>query len=339
MSKKALWKVMAFVLILAVPFFMLGCDGGVDEGAENGDEPVENGEDNGEETASGGGWVFATDHEYSIRDDGYIGLTELYGFEFDDVSVMDIGITYSALRDGSVPVAMGFATDGRIAAFELVNLEDDKHFHPVYNCAPVVSEETLEMYPEIADILNPIAAALDAETMSNMNMQVDIEEFLSVEVAEEWLLEQGFIGDDPVEMGSGDPVVVGSKEFTEQLTLGQITLLALEYNGIPTVDQTGLGGTVVVREAQEGGDVDIYWEYTGTALISHLGFDEAITDPEECYAVVSETDLEQNGLVWLDYTPFDNTYTLMMRQEDADALDIVTISDLADAINSGVPAP
>jgi osmoprotectant transport system substrate-binding protein len=74
-------------------------------------------------------------------------------------------------------------------------------------------------------------------------------------------------------------------------------------------------------------------------LISHLGFDEAITDPEECYAVVSETDLEQNGLVWLDYTPFDNTYTLMMRQEDADALDIVTISDLADAINSGVPAP
>ena len=324
MSKKALWKVMTFVLILAVPFFMLGCgDGETDDGV---DVPE-------------GAWVFATDHEYSIRDDGYIGLTELYGFEFDDVLVMDLGITYSALRDGDVPVAMGFATDGRIAAFDLVNLVDDKHFHPVYNCAPVVRQEALEMYPEIADILNPIAAALDAETMSGMNMQVDIEEFLPVEVAEEWLLEQGFIGDDPAELGTGDPVVIGSKEFTEQLTLGQIAILALEYNGIPTVDQTGLGGTVVVREAQEGGEVDLYWEYTGTALISHLGFDEAITDPEECYAVVSETDLERNGLVWLDYTPFDNTYTLMMRQEDADALGIVTISDLADAINSGVPAP
>jgi len=91
--------------------------------------------------------------------------------------------------------------------------------------------------------------------------------------------------DDPVEDPVDEPpvidqeVVVGSKEFTEQLILGQIAILALEYHGIPTVDETGLGGTVVVREAQERGDVDLFWEYTGTALITHLGFDEAITDP------------------------------------------------------------
>lgn len=136
-----------------------------------------------------------------------------------------------------------------------------------------------------------------------------------------------------------DGVVVGSKEFTEQLILGQIAILALEHHGIPTVDETGLGGTVVVREAQERGDVDVFWEYTGTALITHLGFDEAITDPEECYAVVSETDLEQNQLVWLDYTPFNNTYTIMMRQSDSAALGITSISDLAAAINDGVEAP
>jgi len=147
-------------------------------------------------------------------------------------------------------------------------------------------------------------------------------------------------GDEPEEQPEDiEPVVVSSKEFTEQLILGQITILALEYNGIPTVDETGLGGTVVVREAQERGDVDLYWEYTGTALISHLGFAEAITNPEECYTVVKDTDLEQNDLVWLDYTPFNNTYTLMMRQADADSLGITTISDLGDAINSGVEAP
>jgi osmoprotectant transport system substrate-binding protein len=146
-------------------------------------------------------------------------------------------------------------------------------------------------------------------------------------------------GDPDDDPGVVTPVVIGSKEFTEQLILGQIAILALEYNGIPTVDETGLGGTVVVREAQERGDVHLYWEYTGTALISHLGFDEAITDPEECYAVVSETDLERHGLVWLDYTPFNNTYTLMMRQADADALGIVSISDLAEAINTGVESP
>ncbi len=134
-------------------------------------------------------------------------------------------------------------------------------------------------------------------------------------------------------------VVVGSKEFTEQLILGQIAILALEHHGIPTVDETGLGGTVVVREAQERGDVDLYWEYTGTALITHLGFDEAITDPEECYRVVSEEDLERNQLVWLDYTPFNNTYTIMMRQSDANAMGITSLSDLAAAINEGVEAP
>ncbi len=134
-------------------------------------------------------------------------------------------------------------------------------------------------------------------------------------------------------------IVVGSKEYTEQLILGQIAIHALEYHGIPTVDETGLGGTSMVRDALEAGDVDLYWEYTGTALITILGFDEAITDSQECYEVVKETDLEQNQIVWLDYTPFNNTYTIMMRQADADELGIETISDLAEAINEGVEAP
>ncbi|MGM0573826.1 MAG: glycine betaine ABC transporter substrate-binding protein [Bacteroidota bacterium] len=147
----------------------------------------------GVDAPSPGTWNFATDHEYTIRDDGYPGLPELYGFEFEDVVTMDLGITYGALRDGDVVTAMGFATDGRIAAFELVNLVDDLNFHPVYNASPVIRQDTLEEFPQIADILNPISRALDAETMSSLNMQVDIEERLPSEVAEEWLIEQGFI--------------------------------------------------------------------------------------------------------------------------------------------------
>ncbi len=142
---------------------------------------------------TGKGWVFASDHEYSIRDDGYPALCELYAFEFEDVIVMDLGITYGALRDGEISVAMGFATDGRISAFGLVNLVDDLQFHPVYNCAPVIREDTLEKYPEIATILNPIAYQLDEETMSILNAKVDIEDFTPQEVAEEWLKESGFI--------------------------------------------------------------------------------------------------------------------------------------------------
>ncbi|MDW7739501.1 MAG: glycine betaine ABC transporter substrate-binding protein [Bacillota bacterium] len=133
-------------------------------------------------------------------------------------------------------------------------------------------------------------------------------------------------------------VVVGSKEFTESLILSQLAILALEDKGFTVVDETGLGGTVIAREALEAGEIDLYWEYTGTALVNYFGFD-VITDPEECYQLVKATDLEQNGLVWLDYTQYNNTYVIMMRQADAEALGIASISDLAAAINEGVDAP
>ena len=133
-------------------------------------------------------------------------------------------------------------------------------------------------------------------------------------------------------------VTIGSKEFTEQLILGQIAIHALEDAGIPTEDETNLGGTVVAREALERGDIDMYWEYTGTALVEFMEHD-VITDPDEAYNTIAEWDQEENDLHWFDYTPFNNTYTVMMRQEDAEELGIETISDLADAINEGVPAP
>lgn len=136
-----------------------------------------------------------------------------------------------------------------------------------------------------------------------------------------------------------DPVVVGSKEFTEQLILGQLTIQVLEANDIPTVDETNLGGTIILREAQEEGEVDLGWEYTGTALITHLGFEDPITEPEEAYRIVRDEDLERNNLVWLNYAPLNNTYTIMMRREDAEELGIETLSDLAAAINEGVQAP
>lgn len=145
-------------------------------------------------------------------------------------------------------------------------------------------------------------------------------------------------GDDPVDEPVDIEVVIGSKEFTESLILSQLAIIALEHNGIPTVDETGLGGSVVARDALEVGEIDLYWEYTGTALVNYFGFD-VITDPEECYQLVKDTDLEQNGLVWLDYTQYNNTYVIMMRQADADTLGIASISDLAAAINEGLEAP
>ncbi|KUK13068.1 MAG: Substrate-binding region of ABC-type glycine betaine transport system [Moorella sp. 60_41] len=279
-------------------------------------------------------WVFATDHEFSVRPDGLPELLKFYGFEFDEVRIMDLGVTYGALKDGQVAAAMGFATDGRIAAFDLVNLEDDKNFFPVYNPAPVVRKDFLDRYPELEELLGRLSPLLDTETMISLNAQVDVENKDPKEVARQWLLEQGLIREEASAPTKGK-IVVGSKEFTEQLILGAITIQVLADAGFEAVDSTGLAGSEVVRKALTGGEIDVYWEYTGTAWLVHLGHDDPLTDSEECYNLVKEEDLARYNLVWLAYAPFDNTYTIMMRKADADALGIKTISDLARVINEG----
>ncbi|MGI9951018.1 glycine betaine ABC transporter substrate-binding protein [Moorellaceae bacterium AZ2] len=315
MSRYGIIWLMALLLVLGT---LSGCSGGQGQQAPGSIDK----------------WSFATDHEFSVRPDGLPELLKIYGFEFDDIKIMDLGVTYGALKDGQVAAAMGFATDGRIAAFNLVNLEDDKKFFPVYNPAPVLRKEVIDRYPELEEILGKISPLLDTETMINLNAQVDVENKDPKEVARQWLLEKGLIKEEAPAPTKGK-IVVGSKEFTEQLILGAMTLQVLTDAGFEAVDNTGLAGSEVVRKALTTGEIDVYWEYTGTAWLVHLGHEEPLTDSEECFNRVKEEDLAKHHLVWLDYAPFDNTYTIMMRKADAEALGIKTISDLARVINEG----
>jgi osmoprotectant transport system substrate-binding protein len=131
--------------------------------------------------------ILCSDEEWTVRPDGYPALQEKYGFAFkeENVLAMEIGVTYKALRDGECDLAMGFATDGRIAAWGLFNLEDDKFFFPVYNPAPVVRKEVLDKYPELADVLAPIAKALDTDTMTYLNSVVDVGEDQELDTGDE----------------------------------------------------------------------------------------------------------------------------------------------------------
>jgi osmoprotectant transport system substrate-binding protein len=139
--------------------------------------------------------IFALDSEFWERPDGFKGIMEMYDFRLPagQVKKMSVGLTYQALKEGLVNSAMGFATDGRIAAFGFVNLIDDKSFFPVYNPVPVVRKEILDKYPEIASILKPIAENLTTEEMQQLNKAVDVDHKRVHEVALAWLQSKNLI--------------------------------------------------------------------------------------------------------------------------------------------------
>ncbi|MGI8828788.1 MAG: glycine betaine ABC transporter substrate-binding protein, partial [Candidatus Limnocylindria bacterium] len=127
---------------------------------------------------------------------------------------------------------------------------------------------------------------------------------------------------------SGAEFTVGSKEFTEQLILGQITIQVLEAAGATVTDETGLVGSPVVREALVAGDIDMYWEYTGTGWITHLGNEAPVAGAEAQYDAVAEADAE-NDIAWLEPAPFNNTYAIAAATAMADELGLATLTDLA----------
>jgi osmoprotectant transport system substrate-binding protein len=126
--------------------------------------------------------------EFTDRPDGLPGLQKAYGgFHFASVKLFDIGLKYTALRQGEVDVVVAFGTDGQIDAYHLVVLDDDKHFFPPYQVAPVVRDDTLAKYPIIATTLNPLAPHLTDATMRHLNWRVDGNHEEPADVAAEFL--------------------------------------------------------------------------------------------------------------------------------------------------------
>ena len=110
---------------------------------------------------------------------------------------MDSGLTYQALVDGECEVAMGFATDGRIAAFNFTNLDDDLGFFPTYNPAPVIRQALLDIDSFISYLLNLLGPTLDTATMTELNKRVDIDEEDVGAAACSHLLENGLVDECP----------------------------------------------------------------------------------------------------------------------------------------------
>ena len=142
-----------------------------------------------------GNLTFASNAEFPTRPDGLKPLEESYGFEFgrENVKRMDAGLTYQALRDKQVDVALVYSTDGRIAAFNFIVLKDTKGFFPSYALAPVIRKEALAKNPKVAEPLNALAAKLNDVTMQRLNASVDVEKKTVEEVANAFLKSNGLL--------------------------------------------------------------------------------------------------------------------------------------------------
>jgi glycine betaine/choline ABC-type transport system substrate-binding protein len=122
-------------------------------------------------------------------------------------------------------------------------------------------------------------------------------------------------------------VVVGSKNFTEQVILGEMLAQLLEARKVPVDRRLNLGGTFICHRALVSGDIDVYVEYTGTALTAILK-EKATGDAEATYRRVREAYQSDLGLAWTEPFGFDNTFAIAMKPETAERLGVRRISDL-----------
>lgn len=135
---------------------------------------------------------------------------------------------------------------------------------------------------------------------------------------------------------AADTVRVGSKIDTEGSLLGNIIVQVLEANGIKTTNKLQLGTTKVLRGAITSGEIDIYPEYTGNgAFFFSDEKDPVWKNARAGFEKVKKLDYDQNKIVWLDAAPANNTWTIAVRQDVAQANHLKTLADLAKWINDG----
>jgi osmoprotectant transport system permease protein len=131
--------------------------------------------------------------EFSDREDGYIGIQEIYQLEFPHMVTMEPKLRYSAVEQGDINLLDAYSTDSELRRYNLTVLKDDQELFPPYQGAPLLRKETLETYPELEEILNQLAGKITDDQMREMNYQVAVEGKSAKDVALEYLKEVGLV--------------------------------------------------------------------------------------------------------------------------------------------------
>ena len=270
--------------------------------------------------------------EFMGRSDGYLGLKDKYDLKIRTVVISD-AVMYKAAYEKQLDVISGYSTDGRLKAFNLVVLHDDKTIFPPYYAAPVIRHKILEKYPEVATTLNRLSGLINDSIMTELNYQVDYLKQTPEVVAQNFLISRKLL--QPARNGNKATIRMGSKIFGEQyILIHMYSLLLKGYTDFNVETKTGLGGTKICFDALVNNQIDLYPEYTGTGLLVILNptkevVDKMIGSKEQVYNFVKDEFSKRYQLDWLQPIGFNNAYALMMRKQQAEEKHITTISDLA----------
>jgi osmoprotectant transport system substrate-binding protein len=137
-------------------------------------------------------WRLGVGYEFEQRPDGLPGLSAAYNLHFDGAPrTMDLGLLYRALNAHQVDMIAANSTDGPIQALGLVALQDDRHYFPPYDAVPLVRDDALRRWPQIAIALKALANKISAEDMRAMNEAVDGQHRDPAEVVREYRARKG----------------------------------------------------------------------------------------------------------------------------------------------------
>lgn len=282
-------------------------------------------------TAISGKMLAGFTPEFMGRSDGYLGLKDKYKLNIRTVVISD-AVMYKAAYEKQLDVISGYSTDGRLKAYDLVVLDDDKTIFPPYYAAPIVRQDVLQKYPELEPTLNLLSGKINDSIMTDLNYRVDELKQSPEQVAKEFMVKHNLYKEP--RKGKKGIVRMGSKIFGEQYILLQMYAILINGNTDLAIEtKTGLGGTKICFDALTTNQIDLYPEYTGTGLLVILQpesklVQQIIGNKERVYNYVQKEFIDRYKIKWLKPIGFNNAYALMMRRKQAAELHIRTISDL-----------
>jgi osmoprotectant transport system permease protein len=245
---------------------------------------------------------------------------------------------YKAAYEKKLDVISGYSTDGRLKAFDLVVLDDDKKIFPPYYAVPLIRNGVLKKYPEIESAVNMLSGRINDSIMTELNYEVDYLKQSPEKVARNFLLKNNLFRQ--ARGGRKATIRLGSKIFGEQyILINMYAMLIKGYTDLNVETKTGLGGTKICFDALTNNQIDMYPEYTGTGLLAILNAPSNIVNhltknKDSVYDYVSDQFKQKYGLVWLKPIGFNNAYALMMRRQQSNKLNIHSITELTNYVNS-----